>query len=64
MSRACSIDSAQALAGSGGNFSYGVSVNLSRNESQSTSVTTSSPAVGSGVVGANNINIIMLVKNR
>ncbi len=57
MSGKQAYDGAQAMAG-GGNLSYGVSVNLSRNESQSTSVTTSSQAVGSGVVGANNINII------
>ncbi|QNK65452.1 hemagglutinin repeat-containing protein [Variovorax sp. PAMC26660] len=49
-------DTASKLA-NGGGMSYGVSVNVSRNTSQSTSITSSSEAVGSGVVGANNVNI-------
>ncbi|SDC52165.1 Haemagluttinin repeat-containing protein [Variovorax sp. CF079] len=57
MSGKQAYDSAQALA-SGGQLSYGVSVNLSRNESQSTSVTTSKQAVGSSVVGSNKVNIV------
>ena len=50
-------DAASKLA-SGGGLSYGVSVNVSRNSSQSTSFTNSSEAVGSGIVGANNVNIV------
>jgi filamentous hemagglutinin len=50
-------DTASKLA-SGGGLSYGVSVNVSRNSSQSTSFTNSSEAVGSGIVGANNVNIV------
>ena len=57
MSGKQAYDAASAVA-SGGTLSYGVSVNLSRNTSQSTSVTTSSQAVGSGIVGANNVNIV------
>ncbi|MEJ8859982.1 hemagglutinin repeat-containing protein [Variovorax robiniae] len=49
-------DAAQSIAS--GNLSYGVSVNLSRNTSQSSSVTTGSQAVGSGVVGANDVTIV------
>ncbi len=57
MSGKQAYDSAQALA-SGGSLGYKVSVNLSRNESQGTRVTDSSQAVGSSVVGANNVNIV------
>ncbi|MCR8957637.1 hemagglutinin repeat-containing protein [Variovorax sp. S2] len=58
MSGKQAFDTASALAGGGGGLSYGVSVNVSRNTSQSSSITTSSQAVGSGIVGANNVNIV------
>ncbi len=45
-------------AGGASPYSYGVSVSLSRNQSQSTSFTTSTQAVGSGIVGAHNVNIV------
>ncbi|MGJ7612142.1 MULTISPECIES: hemagglutinin repeat-containing protein [unclassified Variovorax] len=57
MSGKQAYDTASALA-SGGGLSYGVSVNVSRNSSESTSLTNSSEAVGSSVVGANNVNIV------
>ena len=41
-----------------GTLSYGVSVTASRNTSQGTSFSTSTTAVGSSVVGANNVNIV------
>ena len=50
-------DAASAIAGTG-QLTYGVSVNVSRNESQSASFTNSKQAVGSGIVGANNVNIV------
>ncbi|MDM0030084.1 hemagglutinin repeat-containing protein [Variovorax saccharolyticus] len=50
-------DTATSLA-SGGGANYKVSVNLSRNQSQSTSFSNSSEAVGSSIVGSNNVNII------
>jgi filamentous hemagglutinin len=50
-------DTASTLAGGSG-LSYGVSVNVSRNSSQGTSFTNSSEAVGSGIVGANNVNVV------
>jgi len=57
MSGKQAYDNVSALA-SGGQLSYGVSVNVSRNSSQSASFTNSSEAVGSGIVGANNVNIV------
>ncbi|MGJ7500266.1 hemagglutinin repeat-containing protein [Variovorax sp. ZT5P49] len=57
MSGKQAYDAAQAIGGTG-QLSYGVSVNVSRNTSQSTSFTNSSEAVGSSVVGANNVNIV------
>ncbi|MEJ7805796.1 MAG: hypothetical protein WKG03_07745 [Telluria sp.] len=50
-------DSATASA-NGENLGYKVSVTLSRNKSQSQSTTQASQAVGSSVMGANNVNII------
>jgi filamentous hemagglutinin len=50
-------DTASNLA-SGGGLSYGVSVNIGRNTSQGTSFTNSKEAVGSGIVGASNVNIV------
>jgi len=58
MSGKQAYDTASALAGGGGGLTYGVSVNVSRNTSQGASFTTSSEAVGSGIVGANNVNIV------
>ena len=57
MSGKQAYDNVSALV-NGGQLSYGVSVNVSRNSSQSTSFTNSSEAVGSGIVGANNVNIV------
>jgi hypothetical protein len=57
MSGKQAYDTASALA-SGGGLSYGVSVNVSRNTSQGSSFTNSSQGVGSGIVGANNVNIV------
>ncbi|QNK67635.1 hemagglutinin repeat-containing protein [Variovorax sp. PAMC26660] len=57
MSGKQAYNAAQAIGGSG-QLSYGVSVNVSRNTSQSTSFTSSTEAVGSGIVGANNVNIV------
>lgn len=57
MSGKQAYDAAQALAGTGP-LSYGVSVSASRNTSQSTSFTTTSEAVGSSIVGANNVSIV------
>ncbi|RST52324.1 hemagglutinin repeat-containing protein, partial [Variovorax sp. MHTC-1] len=57
MSGKQAYDTAQALA-SGGSFGYKVSVNVNRNESQNTRISNSSQAVGSSVVGANNVNIV------
>lgn len=57
MSGKQAYDAVQAIGGTGP-LSYGVSVNVSRNTSQSTSFTNSSEAVGSSVVGANNVNIV------
>ncbi|MDQ0590732.1 hemagglutinin repeat-containing protein [Variovorax paradoxus] len=57
MSGKQAYDAAQAIGGTG-QLSYGVSVNVSRNTSQSQSFTNSSEAVGSSVVGANNVNIV------
>jgi filamentous hemagglutinin len=56
MSGKAAYDAVQSIGS--GNMTYGVSVNVSRNTSQSTSFTTSTQAVGSGVVGANNVNIV------
>jgi len=58
MSGKQAYDAVGALSGGGGGLSYGVSVNVSRNSSQSTSFTNSNEAVGSSVVGANNVNIV------
>jgi len=49
-------DTAAALASGG--VGYKVSVNVSRNKSQSQSTTQASQAVGSSIVGANNVNLI------
>jgi filamentous hemagglutinin len=57
MSGQQAYDTAQALA-SGGSLGYKVSVNLSRNKSESQSTTQASEAVGSSIVGANNVNIV------
>ncbi|BEP41579.1 hemagglutinin repeat-containing protein [Variovorax sp. V15] len=57
MSGKQAYDAVQAIGGTGP-LSYGVSVNVSRNSSQSTSFTNTSEAVGSSVVGANNVNIV------
>ncbi|MET3391088.1 filamentous hemagglutinin [Variovorax sp. 1140] len=57
MSGKQAYDAVQAIGGTGP-LSYGVSVNVSRNSSQSTSFTNTSAAVGSSVVGANNVNIV------
>jgi filamentous hemagglutinin len=57
MSGKQAYDAAQAIGGTG-QLSYGVSVNVSRNTSQSQSFTNSSEAMGSSVVGANNVNIV------
>ncbi|MDP9603329.1 UNVERIFIED_ORG: filamentous hemagglutinin [Variovorax paradoxus] len=57
MSGKQAYDAVQAIGGTG-SLSYGVSVNVSRNTSQSTSTTNTSEAVGSSVVGANNVNIV------
>ena len=50
-------DAVQAIGGTG-RLSYGVSVNVSRSTSQSQSFTNIREAVGSSVVGANNVNIV------
>ena len=57
MSGKQAYDAVQAIGGTGP-LSYGVSVNVSRNSSQSTSFTNTSAAVGSSVVGANDVNIV------
>jgi len=57
MSGKQAYDAVQAI-GSGGPMSYGVSVTASRNTSQATSFSNSSEAVGSSVVGSNNVNIV------
>jgi len=49
---------ALSTVANGSKLSYGVSVNVSRNSSQSTSFTNSTQAVGSGIVGANNVNVV------
>ncbi|MEJ8827560.1 hemagglutinin repeat-containing protein, partial [Variovorax humicola] len=56
MSGKTAYDAVSALGS--GNLNYGVSVSLSRNTSSSNSVGASSTAVGSSVVGANNVNIV------
>ncbi|WGT61494.1 hemagglutinin repeat-containing protein [Variovorax paradoxus] len=58
MSGKQAYDAASALAGGAGGLSYGVSVSVSRNTSQATSFSNSSEAVGSSVVGSNNVNIV------
>ncbi|WP_395351204.1 hemagglutinin repeat-containing protein [Variovorax sp. UC122_21] len=57
MSGKQAYDNVSTLA-NGSKPSYGVSVNVSRNSSQSTSFTHGTQAVGSGIVGANNVNIV------
>ncbi|BEP54055.1 MULTISPECIES: hemagglutinin repeat-containing protein [unclassified Variovorax] len=57
MSGKQAYDAVQAI-GSGGPLSYGVSVSVSRNTSQAASFSNSSEAVGSSVVGSNNVNIV------
>jgi filamentous hemagglutinin len=57
MSGKQAYDNVSALA-NGGQLSYGVSVNVSRNSTESTSFTNNAQAVGSGIVGANNVNIV------
>lgn len=52
-------DSVSNFAGGASSpLTYGVSVSLSRNTSQGISTTTTSTAVGSSVMGANNVNIV------
>ncbi|WP_435896832.1 hemagglutinin repeat-containing protein, partial [Variovorax paradoxus] len=58
MSGKQAYDAASALAGGAGGLSYGVSVSASRNTSQASSFSTASEAVGSSVVGSNNVNIV------
>lgn len=57
MSGAQAYDTASAIAG-GGNVGFKVGASVSRNKNESTTFSNSSVAVGSSIVGANNVNII------